>query len=92
MTVSPTAIPPAVSLPFHTAAQVRRQVEQKATLRQVLGGTGVTLFRNTFLYSFFGPRQPPPQGPSPHPTRCALCSPPEQYTTHPTRCCCARPR
>ena len=33
--------------------KVRRQVEQRANLRAVLGGTGVTLLRNTFLYSGF---------------------------------------
>jgi len=33
--------------------KVRRQVEQGWTARQVLGGAGVTLGRNTFLYSAF---------------------------------------
>ena len=33
--------------------KVRRQVEQGWTIRSVLSGTGVTLGRNTFLYSSF---------------------------------------
>jgi solute carrier family 25 (mitochondrial carnitine/acylcarnitine transporter), member 20/29 len=33
--------------------KIRRQVEQQWTFKQVLSGTGVTLARNTFLYSSF---------------------------------------
>jgi solute carrier family 25 carnitine/acylcarnitine transporter 20/29 len=33
--------------------KVRRQVEQSWTIKQILEGTGVTLARNTFLYSSF---------------------------------------
>jgi|EP01047_Picozoa_sp_COSAG01_P059263 hypothetical protein len=33
--------------------KIRRQVEQRWTVRAILDGTGVTLARNTFLYSCF---------------------------------------